>query len=89
VPLSDINTAATISIINSTTTTATTTNTHLLLLYNNNNNNNNNNTHNNNFREEFRQMFDHRLYDKLRNKIEYCQEAFPEVYDKVSKAARI
>jgi delta24-sterol reductase len=40
-------------------------------------------------RDEFRQMFDHTLYDKLREKIPYCKEAFPEVYDKVSKAARI
>ena len=41
------------------------------------------------YREEFREMFDHRLYDKLRTTIPYCHEAFPEVYDKVSKAARI
>ncbi|KAF7268520.1 hypothetical protein GWI33_018395 [Rhynchophorus ferrugineus] len=38
-------------------------------------------------REEFRKMFDHTLYDKLRTKLE-CKEAFPEVYDKVSRAAR-
>eukprot|EP01027_Heterolobosea_sp_BB2_P023778 GEZU01035778.1.p1 GENE.GEZU01035778.1~~GEZU01035778.1.p1 ORF type:complete len:544 (+),score=207.34 GEZU01035778.1:103-1632(+) len=39
-------------------------------------------------REEFRQMFDHTLYDKLRKQIPNCEKAFPEVYDKVSKAAR-
>ncbi|CAH0562714.1 unnamed protein product [Brassicogethes aeneus] len=38
-------------------------------------------------REEFRKMFDHTLYDKLRTKFQ-CQQAFPEVYDKVSKEAR-
>ncbi|XP_045473479.1 delta(24)-sterol reductase-like [Harmonia axyridis] len=38
-------------------------------------------------REEFRQMFDHNLYDKLR-KLYKCEEAFPEVYDKVCKEAR-
>ncbi len=40
-------------------------------------------------KEEFRSMFDHQLYDKLRKEIPYCEEAFPEVYDKISKAARI
>lgn len=38
-------------------------------------------------REEFRQMFDHKLYDQTRKKYN-CEDAFPEVYDKVSKAAR-
>ena len=38
---------------------------------------------------EFREMFDHSLYDKLRESIPYCKDAFPEVYDKVCKAARI
>lgn len=38
-------------------------------------------------KEEFRRMFDHTLYDKLRNELK-CIEAFPEVYEKVSKAAR-
>lgn len=38
-------------------------------------------------KEEFRQMFDHRLYDKMRNQLE-CKKAFPDVYDKVSKRAR-
>ncbi|XP_038049760.1 delta(24)-sterol reductase-like [Patiria miniata] len=39
-------------------------------------------------REEFRQMFDHTLYDNLRDKLG-CKKAFPEIYDKISKAARI
>ncbi|KAJ8950390.1 hypothetical protein NQ314_007929 [Rhamnusium bicolor] len=38
-------------------------------------------------REEFRRMFDHTLYDKLRTDMK-CEKAFPEVYDKVSRAAR-
>ncbi|KAL3280089.1 hypothetical protein HHI36_017594 [Cryptolaemus montrouzieri] len=38
-------------------------------------------------REEFRKMFDHSLYDKMRNELN-CKEAFPEIYDKVSKEAR-
>ncbi|PNF18142.1 Delta(24)-sterol reductase [Cryptotermes secundus] len=38
-------------------------------------------------KEEFRQMFDHRLYDKMRDQLE-CKKAFPDVYDKVSKQAR-
>jgi hypothetical protein len=41
------------------------------------------------YREEFRAMFDHSLYDELRASLPLCQQAFPEVYDKVSKAARI
>jgi len=40
-------------------------------------------------RDEFRAMFDHSLYDKLRDSLPMCKQAFPEVYDKVSKAARI
>jgi delta24-sterol reductase len=39
-------------------------------------------------REEFRAMFDHAEYDELRKELPFCEEAFPEVYDKVSKAAR-
>ena len=39
-------------------------------------------------REEFRQMFDHTLYDKLRDELN-CKQAFPEIYDKISKDARI
>lgn len=39
-------------------------------------------------RQEFRQMFDHSLYDKVRNRLQ-CGIAFPEVYDKVKKTARL
>lgn len=35
-------------------------------------------------REEFHEMFDHTLYDKLRKKLN-CKKAFPEIYDKVCK----
>lgn len=38
-------------------------------------------------RKEFRQMFDHRLYDKMRARLE-CSNAFPEVYDKINKSVR-
>jgi len=38
-------------------------------------------------KEEFREMFDHKLYDDLRTRYQ-CNDAFPEIYDKVSKAAR-
>ncbi|GAB6032196.1 Delta(24)-sterol reductase [Chamberlinius hualienensis] len=38
-------------------------------------------------REEFKQMFDHDLYEKMRDKLD-CRKAFPEVYDKISKQAR-
>ncbi|XP_064626464.1 delta(24)-sterol reductase-like [Lineus longissimus] len=38
-------------------------------------------------KEEFRQMFDHSLYDKMRNKLN-CKTAFPDVYDKVNRSAR-
>lgn len=38
-------------------------------------------------REEFRQMFNHTLYDKIRRELG-CETAFPEVYDKVCKANR-
>ncbi|XP_077981530.1 delta(24)-sterol reductase-like [Glandiceps talaboti] len=37
--------------------------------------------------EEFRQMFDHTLYDKLRKELD-CEKAFPEIFNKVCKAAR-
>jgi len=37
-------------------------------------------------REEFRQMFHHALYDKLRKKF-FAEDAFPEVYDKVCDRA--
>lgn len=38
-------------------------------------------------KDEFRQMFDHRLYDRMRKQLK-CEEAFPEVYDKVNKKVR-
>ena len=36
---------------------------------------------------EFRQMFDHTLYDKMRLKFN-CEGCFPEVYGKVNKSSR-
>jgi len=38
-------------------------------------------------REEFRNMFDHELYDRMRIKFD-CNKAFPEVYDKVNRMVR-
>lgn len=38
-------------------------------------------------REEFWEMFDGSLYHRLRERLG-CQDAFPEVYDKICKAAR-
>lgn len=38
-------------------------------------------------RQEFREMFDHRLYDRMRREVG-AVGAFPDIYDKVSKAAR-
>ncbi|XP_028902296.1 delta(24)-sterol reductase [Ornithorhynchus anatinus] len=38
-------------------------------------------------REEFWEMFDGSLYHKLREQLN-CRDAFPEVYDKICKAAR-
>lgn len=38
-------------------------------------------------RKEFRETFDHSLYDRVREKYG-CNDAFPEVYDKVKKTAR-
>ncbi|KAG4065942.1 hypothetical protein HA402_000001 [Bradysia odoriphaga] len=37
--------------------------------------------------EEFRKMFDHSLYDKMRTKYD-CKSAFPEVFGKVNKNVR-
>lgn len=37
--------------------------------------------------DEFRQMFDHTLYDRVRKKYR-CEEAFPEIYDKINRHAR-
>lgn len=39
-------------------------------------------------REEFRKMFDHSLYDKMRRKLSNCERAFPEVYDKINRKVR-
>lgn len=36
---------------------------------------------------EFREMFDHRLYDRIRDKYN-CKLAFPELYDKVNRKVR-
>jgi delta24-sterol reductase len=38
---------------------------------------------------DFRRMFDHQDYDRLRATLPYCREAFGEIYDKVSSKARI
>jgi hypothetical protein len=38
-------------------------------------------------KHEFEQMFDHSLYWKMRKQLD-CHDAFPEVYDKVSRKAR-
>ncbi|XP_012941138.1 delta(24)-sterol reductase [Aplysia californica] len=38
-------------------------------------------------REQFRAMFDHSLYDKMRKQLD-CEKAFPEVYEKVNRKAR-
>ena len=38
-------------------------------------------------RDEFHDMFDHKLYNRMRKTLE-CEKVFPEVYDKVCKAAR-
>lgn len=37
---------------------------------------------------EFREMFDHSLYDKMRTKLN-CKHAFPEVYNKVNRKVRV
>ncbi|CAH1774871.1 unnamed protein product [Owenia fusiformis] len=37
--------------------------------------------------DEYRSMFDHSLYDRMRKKYE-CADAFPEVYGKVNRKAR-
>lgn len=38
-------------------------------------------------RSEFREMFDHHLYDRQRKELK-CEQAFPEVYDKINKNVR-
>ncbi len=40
-------------------------------------------------RSEFRTMFDHADYDLLRQRLPYCQQAFNEVFDKVSSTGRV
>ena len=40
-------------------------------------------------REDFREMFDHAGYDRLREQLPYCQQAFDEVYDKISSKGRV
>jgi len=37
---------------------------------------------------EFRAMFDHARYDALRRSLPFCEDAFPEVFDKVGKHSR-
>lgn len=39
-------------------------------------------------KEEFRLMFDHSLYDQLRQQLPGTTKAFPEVYQKVNRSAR-
>ncbi len=39
--------------------------------------------------EDFRTMFDHSDYDRLREQLPYCRQAFEEVYDKVSSKGRV
>lgn len=39
--------------------------------------------------EDFRKMFDHSFYDKLRDEIPLAKKAFPDFYHKLSKKARI
>ncbi len=39
--------------------------------------------------EDFRRMFDHSAYDQLRASMPYCQQAFGQIYDKVSSRGRI
>ena len=39
-------------------------------------------------REDFRKMFDHINYDRLRDKLPFCLQAFDEIYDKVSSKGR-
>lgn len=38
--------------------------------------------------DEFKTMFDHRLYDQMRQHLD-CKYKFPEIYDKVNRKARI
>ena len=38
--------------------------------------------------EEFKEMFDGSLYEKVRASLPLCKEAFPDVYEKISKLGR-
>lgn len=40
-------------------------------------------------KEDFRKMFDHSYYDILRSKLPFSDKAFTEVYDKLSRKARV
>lgn len=40
-------------------------------------------------KEDFRKMFDHSYYDVLRAQLPYSDKAFTEVYDKLSRKARV
>ncbi|HYE37605.1 FAD-binding oxidoreductase [Methylocaldum sp.] len=40
-------------------------------------------------REDFRTMFDHTDYDRLRERLPYCTQAFGEIYEKVSSRGRV
>lgn len=40
-------------------------------------------------RDDFRSMFDHSAYDRIREHLPYCRQAFDEVYDKVSSNGRV
>lgn len=40
-------------------------------------------------RDDFRAMFDHADYDRLREKLPYCKQAFGEIHDKVSARGRV
>jgi delta24-sterol reductase len=40
-------------------------------------------------RADFRKMFDHQEYDKLRNSLPYCTLAFDQIFDKVSSIGRV
>ena len=39
-------------------------------------------------KEEMMEMFDPSLYQKVRKSLPLCEEAFPEVYDKISHLGR-
>jgi len=37
--------------------------------------------------EDFRKMFDHSLYDTMRQQLQ-CEKAFPDIYGKVNRRVR-